>query len=307
MPTGDKVAIVAHTRPDWTFAHFGILSAGTVSVSVYQTNSPEECHYVLEHSESKAVFLEDAEQLEKIRAVRDRLPNLEHMILFEPVDGADDAITLDELRERGRCARARPSWTERTAAVKPEDVAIYIYTSGTTGPPKGCILSHGNYRDVVSMSESQGVLESDEVAYLFLPLAHAFAKLVQFIALDLGSTLAFWEKDPQKIIPNLMETKPTYFPSVPRIFEKIYTLATSNAEDPEQAPAGGAGGPEGDALREAGEEVPDGAAGRLRPGRGGALQERARHLRRAASASAPPARRRSPRRSSSSSSPAACR
>ena len=256
LQRGDKIAIVAHTRPEWTYAHFGILAAGTVSVSVYQTNSPEECHYVLEHSESKAVFLEDAEQLEKIRAVRDRLPNLEHIVLFEPVEGADDAITLDELRERGRSHEAA-ELEERYSAVRPEDVAIYIYTSGTTGPPKGCILSHGNYRDVVSMSESQGVLEADEVVYLFLPLAHAFAKLVQFIALDLGGTVAYWEKDPQKIIPNLMETKPTFFPSVPRIFEKIYTLATSNAEDPAKLQQAVQVGLKVRQMQEAGQDVPE--------------------------------------------------
>ncbi|HZI90963.1 MAG TPA: long-chain fatty acid--CoA ligase [Thermoleophilaceae bacterium] len=253
---GDKVAIVAHTRPEWTYSQFGILAAGTVSVSVYQTNSAEECHYVLEHSESKAVFLEDAEQLEKIRAVRDRLPKLEHIVLFEPVEGADDAITLDELRERGR-SHEPSELKDRYAAISPEDVAIYIYTSGTTGPPKGCILSHGNYRDVVSMSESQGVLQPDEVVYLFLPLAHAFAKLVQFIALDLGGTVAYWEKDPQKIIPNLMETKPTFFPSVPRIFEKIYTLATSNAEDPAKLEQAVQVGLKVRQLQEAGEEVPE--------------------------------------------------
>ena len=255
LEPGDKVGIVGHTRPDWTYSHFGILSCAAVSVSVYQTNSAEECHYVLEHSESKAVFLEDAEQLEKIRAIRDRLPHLEHIILFDPVDGADEAITLEELRERGR-ARDVAELEARTSAVQKDDTCIYIYTSGTTGPPKGCILSHGNYRDVVSMSESQGVLEEDEVVYLFLPLAHAFAKLVQFLVLDLGGVLAYWEKDAQKIIPNLMETKPTYFPSVPRMFEKIYTLATSNAEDPEQLSKAVEVGVKVRQLREAGQDVP---------------------------------------------------
>jgi long-chain acyl-CoA synthetase len=256
LDAGAKVAIVAHTRAEWTYAHFGILAAGDVSVSVYQTNSAEECHYVLEHSESKAVFLEDAEQLEKIRAVRDRLPALEHVILFEPVDGADDAITLDELRERGR-SRDAAELEARTAAVTKDDVCIYIYTSGTTGPPKCCILSHGNYREVVTMSEEQGVLGEGEVAYLFLPLAHAFAKLVQFIVLDLGGTLAFWEKDPQKIVPNLMEVKPSFFPSVPRIFEKIYTLATSNAEDPEKLKQAVQVGLKVRQLEQAGADVPD--------------------------------------------------
>ena len=250
-----KVAIVSHTRAEWTYAHFGILAAGAISVSVYQTNSADECHYVLEHSESEVVFLEDAEQLEKIRSVRDRLPNLRQIVLFEPVEGADDAITLDELRERGR-GRDAAELEARTAAVTKDDVCIFIYTSGTTGPPKCCILSHGNYRDVVSMSEEQGVLGQGEVVYLFLPLAHAFAKLVQFLAVDLGGVLAFWEKDPQKIIPNLMETKPTYFPSVPRIFEKIYTLATSNAEDPEKLQQAVQVGVKVRQLRAAGQEVP---------------------------------------------------
>ncbi len=250
-----KAAIVAHTRAEWTYAHFGILAAGAVSVSVYQTNSPDECHYVLEHSESEIVFLEDAEQLEKIRSVRDKLPNLRQIVLFEPVEGADDAITLDELRERGR-ARDAAELDARTAAVTKDDVCIFIYTSGTTGPPKCCILSHGNYRDVVSMSEEQGVLGEGEVVYLFLPLAHAFAKLVQFLAVDLGGVLAFWEKDPQKIIPNLMETKPTYFPSVPRIFEKIYTLATSSAEDPQKLQQAVQVGVKVRQMQAAGQEVP---------------------------------------------------
>jgi long-chain acyl-CoA synthetase len=233
---GDKVSMLSHTRPEWTLAHLGILAAGAVSVSIYQTNSPAECHYVLEHSESRAVFCEDAEQLAKVREVQDRLPHLEHIILIDPVGDADDAgdaVTLDELRERGR-GRDAAELEKRTAAVGRDDIAIYIYTSGTTGPPKGCLISHGNYREVVSMASSRGVLQGGDVAYLFLPLAHAFAKLIQFIALDLGGTIAFWEKDPTKIIPNLAEVKPHYFPSVPRMFEKIYTLATTNAPDKEQ-------------------------------------------------------------------------
>ena len=168
-----------------------------------------------------------------MREVQDRLPHLEHIILIDPAEDAGDAITLDELRERGR-GRDAAELEKRTAAVGRDDIAIYIYTSGTTGPPKGCLISHGNYREVVTMASSRGVLQGGDVAYLFLPLAHAFAKLIQFIALDLGGTIAFWEKDATKIIPNLAEVKPHYFPSVPRMFEKIYTLATTNAPDREQ-------------------------------------------------------------------------
>ena len=229
---GDRVSILSHTRPEWTFANFGILACGAASVSIYQTNSPEEVHYVADHSESTALFAEDAEQLDKIRAIRGDLPHLEHVIAFES-DGQDDHISLDELRSRGR-EHTDEEYEERVADVTPDDVCLYIYTSGTTGPPKGCILTHGNYRRVLDMTLEMGILGDDELVYLFLPLAHAFAVLIQFGAIDLGSTIAYWEKDPQKIVPNLMEVKPTYFPSVPRIFEKIYQLATSNAPDKQQ-------------------------------------------------------------------------
>ncbi len=236
LAQGDKVSILSHTRPEWTCANFAILSAGTVSVSIYQTNSSEECHYVLDHSESRAVFVENAEQLAKVRAIEDDLPNLEHIVIFDPSGDVGDAIPLAELRERG-AARDPAELAARTDAISKDDLAITIYTSGTTGPPKGCLLTHGNYRDVTSMTVQMGVLEEGDSVYLFLPLAHAFAKLIQFVALDLGSTIAYWEKDAQKIVPNLMEVKPTYFPSVPRMFEKIYTLATNAAEDKDQLQA----------------------------------------------------------------------
>ena len=227
---GDRVAILSHTRPEWTYANLGILASGGASVSIYQTNSPAECHYVLQHSESRAVFVEDAEQLAKVQEVRGDLPDLEHIIVMAPEGDIGDAISLDDLRARGR-TRDEAEFEQRVNAVGPDDTCLFIYTSGTTGPPKGCILTHGNYRSVATMAESQGVLLPGEVVYLFLPLAHAFAVLVQFVALDLGATIAYWEKDPQKIVPNLGELRPTYFPSVPRIFEKIYTVATAQVNE----------------------------------------------------------------------------
>jgi long-chain acyl-CoA synthetase len=255
LEQGDKVSILSHTRPEWTYANFAILSAGTVSVSIYQTNSAEECHYVLDHSESRAVFVEDAEQLAKVREVEGDLPNLEHIVIFDPSGDIGDAIPLAELRERG--AAIDPSkLAERTDAVSGEDLAITIYTSGTTGPPKGCLLTHGNYRDVTSMTEAMGVLQHGDSVYLFLPLAHAFAKLIQFVALDLGGSIAYWEKDAKKIVPNLMEVKPTYFPSVPRMFEKIYTLATNAAEDKEQLQQAVALGLKVREMQREGQEVP---------------------------------------------------
>ena len=254
---GDRVSILGNTRPEWTFANLGILASGAASVSIYQTNSPEECHYVLEHSESRAVFVEDGEQLAKVREIEADLPALEFVIVMSPEEGLDigDAIPLDTLRERGR-AREQAELDERIASVTPDDACVFIYTSGTTGPPKGVILTHGNYRSMVDAVEEPAALEGGEVAYLFLPLAHAFALLIQFVVVDLGSILAYWEKDPQKIIPNLMEVKPTYFPSVPRIFEKLYTLARANAEDPAALDKAVEVGSKVRQMRERGQEVP---------------------------------------------------
>src|SRR6476469_5363225 len=224
---GDKVAILANTRPEWTYADFAALSAGATVVPIYQTNSPEECQYVLENSDAVAVVVEDSEQLEKIRAVRDRTPKLEHVILM--TGDAEDATGLDELAGRDS-GRSESEWAERYRSVTREDICTFIYTSGTTGPPKGCIISHGNYRSMLDMVNQTSVIEDDDLTYLYLPLAHSFALLIQLGSFDLGATLAYWERDPLKIVPNLAEVKPTYFPSVPRIFEKIYTAATSKVE-----------------------------------------------------------------------------
>jgi long-chain acyl-CoA synthetase len=224
---GDKVSILANTRPEWTYFDFAALSVGAVVVPIYQTNSPDECQYVLENSDAKAVIVEDAEQLAKIDQIRDRAPKLEHVIRMEGSGG--NAISMDELIEAGS-SRSDSEWEQRWQSVTPDDTCTFIYTSGTTGPPKGCVISHGNYRSMVTMALDESVLDRNTTTYLFLPLAHSFALLIQLLSFDLGGNIAYWERDPLKIIPNLAEVKPDYFPSVPRIFEKIYTAATSEIE-----------------------------------------------------------------------------
>jgi long-chain acyl-CoA synthetase len=142
---------------------------------------------------------------------------------------ADDAISAAEVAERGASHEAA-EWEERWSSVTPDDICTFIYTSGTTGPPKGCVISHGNYRSMLDMVLDVGALGDDELTYLYLPLAHSFALLIQFGTVALGATTAYWQRDPLKIMADLAEVKPTYFPSVPRIFEKIYTAATAAAE-----------------------------------------------------------------------------
>ena len=256
LKPGDKVSILAHTRPEWSYACFGILTAGATLVTIYQSNSPEECRYVLSHSDSRAVFVEDGEQLAKIREIEDSCPELEHVIVMDPGDAdIGDAIALDDLRERGRRGDER-KWVERYEAVTPEDICLYIYTSGTTGPPKGCLLSHANYRAITDAVVDQSVLEQGDCSYLFLPLAHAFAILIQFASFELGVAVAYWSRDPKMIIADIAQVSPSYFPSVPRMFEKIYTLATSGIEDKEGLKRAIQVGVKVRMMREAGEEVP---------------------------------------------------
>ncbi len=224
---GDRVSILGNTRPEWTYFDFAALSIGATVVPIYQTNSPEECRYVLENSDAKVVVVEDDEQLEKIRKVRDGLPALEQIVRM--TGSSEDALSVADLTAKGAGVDAA-RWEQRYSAVTPGDICTFIYTSGTTGPPKGCVISHGNYRAMLDMVNATSVIEGEDVSYLYLPLAHSFALLIQLGSFDLGATIAYWECDPLKILPNLAELKPTYFPSVPRIFEKIYTSANSGME-----------------------------------------------------------------------------
>jgi long-chain acyl-CoA synthetase len=247
VEAGERVCILANTRPEWSYADMGATSAGAVVVPIYQTNSPEECLWVISDSAASAIVCEDQEQLEKIAAIRDQIPGIRTVIVIDPPDSsaiasgpsdavrALDAISLDAVRERGR-GRSADELQARRAAVRPEDPFTFIYTSGTTGPPKGCVLTHGNYRAIIDMVGEAGEIAGDEVIYLYLPLAHSFALLIQLAVFDLGGTLAYFGGDTKQIVPELQEVQPTYLPSVPRVFEKIYTLAYGaiQAQPPEE-------------------------------------------------------------------------
>jgi long-chain acyl-CoA synthetase len=254
---GERVSILSTTRAEWTYCDFAISSAGAVVVPIYPTNSAEECEWVAGNSEAAAIVCEDASQVAKIAAVRERLPALRTIVVIDPSGDVGDAIALDAVRERGR-ARDAAELEARAAAVTPDDPFTFIYTSGTTGPPKGCVLTHGNYRSVLSMCESLDVITGDERTYLFLPLAHSFALLIQLLSYDVGGSIAYFGGDTKQIVPELQEVKPTYLPSVPRVFEKIYTLALGSQppEVQEQMKAAAQLGAKVRDMRIRGEEVP---------------------------------------------------
>jgi len=239
---GDRVSLLSNTRPEWTYSSFAISSAGGVVVPIYPTNAPEECEWVAGNSESVAIICEDASQIAKIQAVRASLPNLKHVIAINGDGEIADAILLDEIRARGREVD-EADLTERRDSVGPDDGYTFIYTSGTTGPPKGCILLHRNYRAVLDMINERGLLGADgDLVYLFLPLAHAFALLIQLGAVDTGTAVAYFGGDTRQIIPELMQVHPTYLPSVPRIFEKLFTLAQGQIPAPVIAAVSDLGG-----------------------------------------------------------------
>ena len=275
----ESVCILANTRPEWSYASLAVTSLGGIVVPIYQTNSPDECHWVISDSGACAIVCEDASQLAKIAAIADTLPSLRTIVVIDPPGERGDqsgqdtqngqpasaatpeiaalgAISLEDVRARGR-SRTADELQARRAGVRPQDIYTIIYTSGTTGPPKGCVLSHGNYRAILDMVEQRLRLDAGagDVVYLYLPLAHSFALLLQLLVFDTGVALAYWGGDTKQIIGELAEVQPTFLPSVPRIFEKIYTLVSANA-DPQELAGAVQVGVRVRELQESGEPIP---------------------------------------------------
>ena len=232
VSTGDKVAILCGTVPEWPMADFGAFCAGATVVPVYHTNSPEECEYVLSHSGAKAILLEDAAQAAKIAKVRGNLPELEHVVVL--TGEAEGAITLAELRSRGE-ADGEAVARERTAARRSRRCGDDRLHLGHHGPAEGLRALarepalHGRTRT------STGSSLNEPVIFQYLPLAHVLARMVSFVALDTGGTLAFWGGDTKNLAADIAEAKPTHIPTVPRLLEKIHTRVVGTA-----AAAGGA-------------------------------------------------------------------
>jgi long-chain acyl-CoA synthetase len=255
---GDRVCIIGDTRPEWNHAALAVLAAGGVVVPIYATSSPEECAWVINNSGATVLIGENAAQLAKIESLGETVPELATLIAIEP--DRDDRLTLAELASQGHRAPDSSELDARRSAIDPDAPAFIIYTSGTTGPPKGCVLTHRNWLTLCTTIDELKYLRHDDVVYLFLPLAHVFAQIVQFGSLYAGSELAYFGGDVKAIVPELAEVQPTFLPSVPRIFEKVYTLVTAGI-DPEQLKQAVQLGLTVRKLESAGQPIPEALAG----------------------------------------------
>ncbi len=223
---GDRVCVLADTRPEWLDVELGIALAGAVVVPIYPSSSADECAWVVGDSGAVVVVCENAAQAAKVDLVRGGLPALRDVVL---VDGAGDgSVTLADLSGRGGDEAALD---RRTAAVRPDDPGLIIYTSGTTGRPKGCVLTHRNLVSCCRVCTEMGVLTPDDIVYLFLPLAHVFAQVIALGAAGSGAVVAYCSDGASAIMGDLAALSPTVVPSVPRIFEKVYALVSGLAPD----------------------------------------------------------------------------
>ncbi|MCL4288715.1 MAG: long-chain fatty acid--CoA ligase [Thermoleophilia bacterium] len=225
---GDRVALLSRTRLEWLLSDLALASIGAVSVPIYPTSSAVECAYVLGNAGATAVVCENPEQYAKIAPLRAELEALERVVVFDGAPGS--AVTLAELRERGRAALERDADAVlgASARVADGDLLTIIYTSGTTGPPKGCVLTHRHYRTMTDVVTAvPGLFESGDRVLLYLPLAHNFARLVGYLGAGAGFTLAFCP-EVSDVPKALLDVRPTILPTVPRLLEKAYATIQSS-------------------------------------------------------------------------------
>ncbi|MFF4100909.1 AMP-dependent synthetase/ligase [Streptomyces sp. NPDC001903] len=216
---GERVAVLAETRPAWTYTHFGVLAAGAVLVPVYPTAGEEELAWVLADAEAVAVVCDDAAQAERVEALRAKLPALRAVVRMDALPGLE--------------AAPEPELLERARRVTPADDASIIYTSGTTGLPKGCRLTHGNMGAIQDATRPLIHGGPGDSTYLYLPLAHVLAQLIQFTTLLEGGELCYFGGRIEDVLSELAEARPTHLPSVPRLFEKVHSVVLSMAESQE--------------------------------------------------------------------------
>jgi long-chain acyl-CoA synthetase len=228
----ERCAILSGTRFDWIVADLGILCAAGATTTIYPSNTPEECAYIIKDSDTVFVFAENDDQVAKLVAKRAEMPKVKKVITFDGKAGHGGwVMTLAELEEQGRAHHAKaPEQFEQIArAVQKDSLATLIYTSGTTGMPKGVELTHDCWVYEAEAIDTLKLLRVTDTQYLWLPLAHSFGKVLEAAQLHIGFKTAI-DGRVDKLVENLGVIKPTFVAAVPRIFEKVYNKVVGGAK-----------------------------------------------------------------------------
>ena len=222
----ENVAVLAENRPEWLYCHLGIQTIGGATCGVYPTSSPEQIRYLLNHSEARIVFVENAEQLDKVLAIVAET-RIERIVVWDAKGlwgFSDERVSfLEDFLKQGKtfCEMQPGVVDQRLAAVGPEDTAMIIYTSGTTGPPKGAMLAHGGILWVTRAFLSINPVDRNDEVVSYLPFAHIYENLISVFGPLRADYVVNFVESLDTLFQNLREISPTYFASVPRIWEKL--------------------------------------------------------------------------------------
>ena len=221
---GDAVTIFSSTRLEWGILDFALAAVGAVSVPIYDTDSAPQAQRIMNDSAVKLAFADNRERFDRLDSVKDHCPALKQILMLEgnalgALEGLGVAVSDEELNER-------------VATVRADDLATIVYTSGSTGNPKGAELTHKNFVSI-TISASQAlhevVLDDHPRLLLFLPLAHCFARFIQYASIASDDGVVGYLPDTKTLLPDLRSFEPTYLLGVPRVFEKVYNAASHKA------------------------------------------------------------------------------
>ncbi len=229
---GDRVGIMGFCSYRWVLCDIASVFIGAVTVGIYHSLLPEDCQYLLDHSGAKAVFAEDLGQLEKLLAVRKKIPKVKRVILMSgspPAGGKGWVVSFEEFVKTGRGVK-EADFARRAGQVRPSDLASIVYTSGTSGVPKGAMITQDNIIFTSQLvKKCMPIRETDET-FLFLPLPHVFARVDIYATIISNITLTFC-RSIETVIDDLKIVRPHWFPSVPRVFEKVYIRINEGVEE----------------------------------------------------------------------------
>ena len=228
----DRVALASATRYEWVLVDFAVMCAGAATTTVYPTTNAPDVAYIVANSGSRVVVAENQTQLDKLLEHRAELPDVSKVVIIDGNGDGDWVITLAELEQMGKqlLADSPDAIKDRVAAVGPDQLASLIYTSGTTGRPKGVRLTHGAWTYTAAAIDALNILGPDDLNFLWLPLAHAFGKVMLALPLQIGFPTAI-DGRVEKIIDNLATLRPTIMGAAPRIFEKAHARIQDTAAE----------------------------------------------------------------------------